>query len=1345
MRYLRDILRIGFTVLLLAGAVAGSSAAPRKSCSISSIDNNDGLSSNNVKSILQDRFGFMWFGTKNGLNRYDGMNIRRYNCYDHELRRGNDNISALFERNDTLWVGTDRGVFTYDMRRERFSYLALRNREGVGAEDWVESIYGDSAGNIWVLIPNQGVFRVRDGVLDYYSVTDHKGDKSKLPQSMTLMGDAVYVGTSFQGLFKYDASVNNFKPVGNPEVRRYLGGKILSCLAQVSGHVILLGTHTGDLSMYDSITGELRPLSFSLSGKQFLRTLLVTGDEIWIGTHNGMYVLDLSDGSETVANAETLGDSGLSDNTIYTIYPDREGNVWIGTLFGGVNYLQRNGLVFERYTKGSSASSLTGKLIRGMAYSPDGYVWIGHEDGGLDRLNVASRQVERDPLRLNDGAGILMVKNFGGNIYAGRVRNGVAVINRPSTLSETLCRNLQGTDNSVYSVLEDRKGNLWVGLEWGLYVRPAGSREFEEVEEIGYDWISDIYETRDGSIWIASMGNGAWTFDPAGKKFIHHAFDENHSNGLRSNSVSSIMEDSKGRIWLSTDRGGLSRYNPEDNCFVTYSIEEGLPDNVVYNVVEDKLGYLWFGTNNGLVKFDPATARVKHFSSQRGDLMRTFSYNSAVKDDDGRLYFGGLGGVISFDPMKDEKTDSLPPLFLTHLRIGNEEIAPGEGMPLRENLLFTDELRIPHTGETISFTVASPNYSGHEAVSYCYRLLPNDKEWITINDSRNLSFAGLPSGDYTLELRADNGSSSTIRPYRLSILPSWYESWWAYLIYAMILGGMAVSAWRYYRRRQEREMIKQAKVMSIRREKELYQNKIQFFTEIAHEIRTPLSLIGSPLEAIDEIGVRDERVQRYLSIIRMNTNRLLDLTNHLLDFQKIDAEQHALSFENVDIVALVHDILSRFELTMSLKNKQLEVNIPDTAVVATIDREAITKIISNLFNNALKYSESRISIGFEAQDDVCRLSVSSDGGVIEGEHRLRIFEPFYQIESSGHEGGVGIGLPLASTLAKLHNGSLSLADNSPLSNTFVLELPLRQEGFEPEPEPSAAVAEFVMGEEAGESADTAGYSILFVEDNAEMRDFLSEQLSKSFTVETAVDGVEALEILADRKFDIVVTDIMMPRMDGYELCSRIKENVDRSNIPVVFLTAKNDLDSKVKALKCGGEAYIEKPFSIKYFRTQILSLLDNRKNERKAFLKKPFFSVDNMKLNKADEEFMNRVVKIITDNISDENFTVEAMAEAFCMSRSSLLRRIKTLFNLSPVELIRLIKLKRAAELIQEGKYRIGDVCYMVGINSSSYFSKLFFKQFGVTPKVFEKQCQKNSQQAGHSTQQNIIPNIPEK
>ena len=483
--------------------------------------------------------------------------------------------------------------------------------------------------------------------------------------------------------------------------------------------------------------------------------------------------------------------------------------------------------------------------------------------------------------------------------------------------------------------------------------------------------------------------------------------------------------------------------------------------------------------------------------------------------------------------------------------------------------------------------------------------------------------------------------------YKLSVLPSWYESWWAYLIYASIFGGLLLTGWRYYRYRQERQMIKMANEMSIRKEKDLYKNKIQFFTEIAHEIRTPLSLIGSPLEAIDEIGVRDERVERYLKIIRMNANRLLDLTTHLLDFQKIDGNQPSLNFENVDVTALVQKIFSRFELTMSLKNKTVTASLPDKSILATIDPEAITKIISNLFNNALKYSDSAIEIALTADAGKFTLAVASDGARIEGEHRLRIFEPFYQIDpETSHAGGVGIGLPLSSSLAKLHSGSLTLADTSTLANTFVLEIPLHQENVEVDNDSNPVMAEFVMEEDNAVSTADRAYSMLFVEDNADMRDFLYDQLSRSFNIETAVNGVEALKLLAERRFDIVVTDIMMPAMDGYELCSRIKENVDSSNIPVVFLTAKNDLDSKLKALKCGGEAYIEKPFSIKYFRQQIMSLLDNRQHERKAFLKKPFFTIDSMKLNKADEEFMNKVVKIVTDNIADENFSELQAAHA---------------------------------------------------------------------------------------------------
>lgn len=1316
------------SLLLPAYLFCSQEAFGRQSFSVSSIENADGLSSNNVKAILQDKFGFMWFGTKNGLNRYDGRNIRRYNCYDPILKRGNNNIGAIYEHGDSLWLGTDRGVFVYDMRLSRFSHFSEKSREGVGIDDWVADIIGDVYGNIWVLAPNQGVFRIAEGKMDFFSVTDHGGDKARIPQCMTFVGDALYVGTSNQGVFRYDYNAGKFREVGNPAACARLRTMLIVALDSIGEHTLLIGDADGDFVVYDILTGEVHAIPFSGTGSVYLRTALKIDDELWIGTQNGLYILNLTDGSETCITPSTMGGSGLSDNIIYTLYPDRDGNVWAGTMFGGVNYLQRRGLVFEKYTSGNSQRSLSGKLVRGLTATDDGSIYIGLEDGGLDILDSRTAAVRRGTGYTGSRSGVLTVKSNDNKVYVGHVRNGLAVL-EPGKKPAVILKTLEGEENSVYAVFEDVEGNLWVGLQWGLYRLDAASGDLKQIDDIGYDWIVDIFQASDSTIWIASMGNGVWRYMPQNDTYHHYAFDEGYSNGLRSNSVSAIAEDSKGVIWLSTDRGGLSRYNPSSDNFTTFGVEEGLPDNVVYNVLEDEDGFLWFGTNNGLVKFNSETGAVKHFSARHDDMVGSYNYNSAVKGRDGKFYFGGIGGIIAFDPSKDEIADSLPPLYLTHMRMGNDEVLPGEkGSPLKENLLYVNSIEIPHSSGTISFSVALPNYASHSAVSYSYRLLPNDKDWIQITDPGNLSFIGLGAGDYTLEIMAECGGLHTVRPYNLSVLPSWYETWWATLIYTLLFGGLVYTAWRYWKYRQEREMIKRANMMSMRKEKELYKNKIQFFTEIAHEIRTPLSLIGSPLEAIDEIGVGDERIERYLKTIRLNTNRLLDLTNHLLDFQKIDSLEHELTFGNVDITAMVQEILSRFEFTIRFREKELEVSLPDRPVIATVDKEALTKVMSNLFNNALKYSESRIMISLSADDDNFKLEVASDGNPIIGENRLRIFEPFYQIDTNGHAGGVGIGLPLSSTLAKLHNGSLVLADGSRLSNTFILEIPLRQEGLASEVEPSATMAEYVMEEESAFTPTADGYSLLLVEDNDEMRGFLSEQLSKSFSVETATDGRAALEILGDHKFDMIVTDIMMPEMDGYELCRKVKENVDLSHIPVVFLTAKNDLDSKVKALKCGGEAYIEKPFSIKYFRQQIMSLLDNRQHEREAFLKKPFFTVDNMKLNKADEEFMNKVIAIITDNIGDENFSVESMADTFCMSRSSLLRRIKTLFNLSPVELIRLIKLKKAAELIQEGKYRIGDVCYMVGINSSSYFSKLFFRQFGITPKAFEKQCLKKSQ-----------------
>ena len=524
-------------------------------------------------------------------------------------------------------------------------------------------------------------------------------------------------------------------------------------------------------------------------------------------------------------------------------------------------------------------------------------------------------------------------------------------------------------------------------------------------------------------------------------------------------------------------------------------------------------------------------------------------------------------------------------------------------------------------------------------------------------------------------------------------------------------------------------MEERQKLFEIEKEKELYESKVDFFTEIAHEVRTPLTLINGPLEAIQEENLPESKKKKYINVIVQNTKRLLELTGQLLDFPKIGANKLSMKVESVDITALLKGIVARFEVTFNLNNKELVLKLTEEEIWAAVDKEAITKIVSNLLNNALKYAWQHIQVELEKDDLYFTIRVISDGNKIPEEASQYIFEPFYQMEKKeAPKNGVGIGLSLARSLASLHKGTLTLDTTREKDNVFILTIPLNKEGISLENSKAVQKDIVELDEETSVETDMHGYTLLLVEDNESMLAFISERLCECFTVETAKNGAEAIEILRSSHVDLIISDIMMPVMNGYQLCKEIKSDIELSHIPVIFLTAKNDIDSKINGLKYGAEAYVEKPFSFGYLKEQILSLLNNRRREREAFSKRPFFSVDNMQMNKADEEFMNKVIRIIEDNITDDNFGVEKMADILCMSRSSLLRKIKTIFNLSPLDFIRLIRLKKAAEYIQEGKYRIGDICYMVGINSPSYFSKLFLKQFGMTPKDFEKQYQSGKQ-----------------
>ena len=1284
------------------------------------VGSDDGLSASYVKSIAQDSNGFMWFGTKNGLNRYDGVSVKTFNCHDKKSGKRNNNIGAIYENADgNLWIGTDRGVYILDPRTEIFTKFDVKSKGGVGIDDWVGTIAGDDKGNVWIMVPNQGVFRYGEGRLDYYGVTDHKGDKDKVPTCMAITSQGgVFVGTNRQGLFYYDPQNGNFRKLtsdrGDFDVLHMATASFMDVLP--NGEVCLV-THEGHVFRINPQARSVNKINFSRDGNIFPYSLKCVDNEIWVGTSDGIFVLGTSDNSESEISRNTMGSRSLSDNTVTSIFMDRDHDVWAGTMFGGVNLVQRSGIIFERYQADASSRGLTSNRIRGMAVDEKGNIWIGTEESGVNMLDPFTGHVRKIDLTHPNTRITLCVKAIGDEVYAGFVRGGCMVY-RNGQYSYSIGQELPQSGNDVYSVLKDRDGNFWLAASWGLYRKDIGSNEYRKVGDLGDCWILDMMEDSKGNIWFASMGDAIWRYSPSDRKYRHYPYDESHRNGLWSNSISSVYEDGKGRIWFSTDRGGLVMYNRNKDNFRSYGIEDGLPDDTSYSIVEDGSGNLWFGTNKGLVRFNPETKAVKVYSKG----MSQFNYNSAVKAADGRFYFGGTNGVLTFNPETDMRSRREVPIFITDFRLSGAEEGRGGVRSLPVSILYSERIELAPDEGNFAVSIGSPDYTLTLSDEFQYRLLPVNKEWSTVRDPSNLSFAGLQPGSYTLEVKRAGAGEGMVKMLEIIIRSPWYSSWWAFCIYGLIIGAFVTFAAVYYRRKQLEKLAEKEGVFTIEKEKELYKKKMQFFTEIAHEIRTPLTLIGTPLEAIDEIGVTDDRIRRYLKVIRQNTLRLLDLTGQILDFQKMDSENPPLKFETVDINGLVKETLERFEMTMINRDRELSYSLPPERISASVDKDAVIKILSNLFNNAMKYSEKKIHVELTSSGDSFEVSVTSDGEKISGASRYRIFEPFYQDTKKADRGGVGIGLPLCKTLAYLHGGTIELLeDDEPDSNTFRLSLPLnlREEDSAPNP----VMAEYVMEEESPMAGSNLGYSLLFVDDNDEMRDFLYEQLSQDFVVETACDGREALDKLKGNHFDIIVTDIMMPVMDGYELCRKIKENPDFSPIPVVFLTAKNDLESKVKALECGGEAYIEKPFSIKYFRQQIKSLLDNRRHERKAFLKKPFFTVDNMKLNKADEELMQKVVKIINENIDNESFNVESMADIFCMSRSSLLRKIKSLFGLSPVELIRVIRLKKAAELIQDGKYRMGDICYMVGINSQSYFTRLFFKQFGITPKAFEKQC----------------------
>ncbi len=1284
------------------------------------VDIRNGLSQNSVNCIFQDKKGFMWFGTKDGLSRYDGLSFRIYNNENSNL--GRNFITVLYEDSKgNIWVGTDGGLYIYNPILDSLTEFNLVSDKGTVIRDFVTMIRCDEHSNLWISVENQGLFcynsgenKLRNYLHDAGLANVHRFWLNGNTCWLALYGDNLYYTKA-----DFESPLQPFKDANGNEIFK---DDIINCEI-VGPHNYTYIASSNGLTEVNFVTGKSRRILDA-----FARTLeFKSDDELWVGTEKGLYIYNLTTNKITHLTVPDQDDSyALSDNAIYSIYRDSENGMWVGSYFGGVNYYPYQWTYFEKFYPREEIKFF-GRRVREICEGNDGTLWIGTEDKGLFNFDPETEKMvpfEHPDIYKNVHALCL----DGDDLWVGTFSGGPNKVNlRTRQVKHYFKDKGEGslTASDAFTVCKTATEDIWIGTTSGLFKYNRSFDNFTHIPQLGNLFVYDILEDFEGNLWFATFSNGVFSYNTQTQQWKSYLSNEKDSTSLSYNKVISICEDSKKRLWFMTMGKGFCRYNRETDNFTRYDTSKGLPNNTVYKMVEDKRGNLWVTSNYGLTCFNPDSEAMHVYTTANGLLSNQFNFQSGYRDKRGRIYFGSINGFVIFDPDNFVENTFLPPVVITDFYLFNKRFSVDTpGSPLRQNITYADNIELDADQNSFAFQVAALSYQAPEMNRLMYKLEGFDQEWYMLGRNSMITYSNLPYGSYTLRIKGSNGDgkwNDVERMLNVRIRPPFYLSVWAYVIYVILVLCSLVATILYFKRRtQQRHRLAMEK-FEREKERELYSAKIDFFTNVAHEIRTPLTLIKSPLENVLLSKKVSDEIRDDLEVMDLNTNRLLDLVNQLLDFRKTETQGFQLNFVECDVVDILQKTYKRFKPLAREKGLELTIDSPES-LYASVDREGLTKIISNLMTNGVKYSETYIRIKLYVEGDQMLLLACNDGRVVPLEMREEIFKPFVQYKAGvlHSVSGTGIGLPLARSLAELHGGTLCMVDSME-SNQFLLSLPIKH-AHTIQTKEQVVPEESFESQEAKEEVDSQNrYTLLVVEDSLEMQAFIVKQLSAKYRVLTALNGVEALKVLEEHTVNLVISDVMMPEMDGLELCEHLKSAVDYSHIPVILLTAKTTLQAKIEGMKLGADVYIEKPFSVEYLKVCVSNLLSNREKLRVAFVHSPFEQVNSMAMTKADETFLKTLKEVVVANMQDPDFNLDDMASQLNMSRSSLNRKIKGILDMTPNDYIRLERLKKAVQLLKEGECRINEVCYMIGFNTPSYFAKCFQKQFGVLPKDFIK------------------------
>lgn len=1272
----------------------------------------------------------MWYGTRNGLNRFDGSTFHVFRNNSAEANSlGSNSILSLFEdETENLWIGTYKGISIYNPITERFTPF-----QQLGQVE-IRAIKGDRDANIWM---------IADQVLYKYSSRSKKLIPYTFPDASTSTiaispNGTLWAVTSTGILKKYNAGRDTFTDYTAVSLLFKNPINSIQDVYPLSDSTVIVGTMYNAL-LFNATTGTIRNL-FREAGLtkniQVHQILKQAEDEYWFGTETGLYVVNPSRKKATLIQKGREDPYSLTDNVIYALYKDREGGTWIGTFFGGINYFSKQYNQFQKFFPHSGRNNLSGSLVHEICSDQYGSIWIGTEDAGLNKLDPKTGTIQHF---MPNGEGSIAYSNLhgllatGNELWIGTYEHGLDVMDLrtkkiirhydantgPSSLSS----------NFIVTLYETRNKEILVGTWNGLYRYNRENNNFKADPFFNVQ-IQSIHEDSEGTLWIASYGKGIYYYNEKnGQKGVFRHEAGNH-NSLSNNYVNSLYEDSQENLWFCTE-GGLTKLNKRTKVFTRYSVPIGLPDNQVFRIQEDQNKNFWVSTARGLVFFNPAVKDVRVYTTADGLISNQFNYNSSFRAADGTLYFGTVNGMISFNPKMFIKNSFVPPVYITGIQVNNQNIlVDKDNSPLTTSIIYAKSIFLPHDSSTLSFEVAALSYVTPELNTYRYKMDGYDKNWTTISDNRKIYYTKLPPGDYTFRVKGSSGgeiwNEKEVR-FAIHIAPPIWASIWAYALYVLLASVIIFTIVRYYHLAQKEKNKRRFESFEREKEKEIYKSKIDFFTNVAHEIRTPLTLIKLPFDKLLN-RMHDPEINETLYTMKKNINRLVDLTNQLLDFRKAEANNLTLNFSKTDINDAIKEVSEAFKPIAEEKNIQYKIELPRISLQAFVDQEAFQKILSNLFSNAIKYAEGSVVVQllpFSSEDNYFHLQVKNDGKPIPAELKEKIFEPFYRIKETEKQEGTGIGLALSRSLAELHKGSLEFCPCGNTDNVFLLSLPIHQETELNFSEEKVETPQEVQHEEDfSEAQNNERPSILLVEDNKEILDFVGKELKLKYNIRKAFNGQEAIDILVKENIQLVISDIMMPVMNGIDLCKRVKTDLQFSHIPLILLTAKNTLGSRIEGLEVGADAYLEKPFSIDHLQAQVSNLLINRQIVKEYFAHSPLTHLKGIACSTADKNFLEELNSIISDNITNMDLDVEQLSKLLNMSRPTLYRKIKALSNLSPNELINLSRLKKAAELLSSGKYKINEVSSMVGYTVQGNFTRDFQRQFGVTPSGYLQKLQ---------------------